>query len=73
MATGVKQYFDLKGEKAEKINIAIPANIRFQHYETWEKVKFENKFAAVALVIPLHKDIDTSLKEVGKVTSKLRH
>jgi hypothetical protein len=29
MATGVKQYFDLKGEKAKKINIAIPANIRF--------------------------------------------
>jgi len=30
MATGVKQYFELKGDKkTNKLNIVLPANIRF--------------------------------------------
>lgn len=28
-ATGIKQYFDMKGDKSESINLVIPANIRF--------------------------------------------
>jgi hypothetical protein len=48
----------MKGDfKTNKINIAIPANIRFGHYGTWEKVKFENKFAPVPIVIPIDSDI----------------
>ena len=73
MASGVKQYFELKGDQNKTINIAIPANIRFEHYGTWERVKFENKFAAIPLLIPLNKDINQSLTEVAKVTSQLRH
>lgn len=54
------------------MNIAIPANIRFKHYETWEEVKFENKFAPMPMTIPLHEDIFTSIKEIAKVTARLR-
>jgi hypothetical protein len=44
-------------KKTDHINIAIPANIRYSHYESWEKVKLENKFAPVPLTIPLDSDI----------------
>jgi hypothetical protein len=57
----------------KKLNIAIPANIRFAHYPSWEKVKFENKFAPFPMTIPLESDIDQSLVEVHKVTSRLRN
>ena len=54
------------------MNLVIPANIRFEHYGSWERVKFENKFAPVPLVIPLCKDLNTSLEKVSKVTALLR-
>ena len=58
LATAVKKYFEIKGcTFIRKINIAIPANIRFAHYPTWDKVKFENKFAPVPLTIPLEDDL----------------
>ena len=54
----MSQYFEMKGATGiKKINIAIPANIRFAHYPTWEKVKFENKFAPLPLTIPLESNI----------------
>lgn len=37
--------------------MCIPANIRYRHYETLEELKLENKFAPVALQIPLRSDI----------------
>lgn len=74
LATGVKEYFELKGDsKTDRFNLVIPANIRFAHYGSWERVKFENKFAPVPLTIPLRKSIDESLAEVPKVTSQLRN
>ena len=58
LASGLKQYMELKGDnKTKKVNLAIPANIRFKHYGSWDKVKFENKFAPVPLTIPLNKDV----------------
>ena len=57
-ATGLKQYFNLKGDKSKSINLVIPANIRFEHYGSWENVKFENKFAPVPLVIPLNENLE---------------
>jgi NRPS condensation-like uncharacterized protein len=74
VASGISQYFEKKGAKDVKnINIAVPANIRFGHYPTWEKVKFENKFAPVPMTIPLSSDLKTSMSEVAKVTAKLRN
>jgi hypothetical protein len=37
-----------------------------------EQIKFENKFAAIPLVVPLEEDMQNSLKEITKVTSVLR-
>ena len=67
--TALKKYFDKKGcSDVKKLNIAIPANIRFAHYPTWEKVKFENKFAPFPMTVPLESDIEKSMLEVNKVT-----
>ena len=68
--TALKQYFEKKGCKDVKsVNIAIPANIRFAHYPTWEAVKFENKFAPFPMTVPLELDLADSLVKVHNVTS----
>ena len=73
LSTALKQYLELKGDKAtEAINIVIPANIRFQHYGSWERVKFENKFTAVPLRLPLNKDLKKSLEVIPHVTRHIR-
>jgi NRPS condensation-like uncharacterized protein len=55
LATSVKQYFIKLGDShTEDITIVIPANIRFKHYQSVEKMKMENKFAAVPLRIPIY-------------------
>ena len=69
LGTAVKEYIDNHGgNDIKKLNIAIPANIRFSHYPTWEDVKFENKFAPVPLTIPLERDLIKSMKDVSQVT-----
>ena len=73
LATAVKQYFELKGDtKTDQINIVIPANIRFAHYGSWERVKFENKFAPVPLTLPLNKDLKQSFEDIGRATAHLK-
>jgi hypothetical protein len=73
LATAVKEYFEMKGDtKTDKINIVIPANIRFKHYETVEQIRIENKFAPISLTIPLEKTMEKSLEKVPKVTASLR-
>ena len=71
LATGIKQYFESKGDKhnTKKINIGIPGNIRFGPYESWKDVKFENKFAPMPIVVPLENDIKKSLEVVPRYTS----
>ena len=41
-----------------KLTIAIPANIRFQFYETREAIVLENKFASSSAELPLVKGMD---------------
>lgn len=52
--------------------MVIPANIRFKHYETFEDIKFENKFAPIPLRIPIEEDIKESLRVVPEITKTLR-
>jgi len=42
VSTTLKKIFKEKGEDIKSINIAIPANIRFEFYDKREKVKLEN-------------------------------
>ena len=74
LGSAVKQYFELKGDsKSDKLNIVIPANIRFRHYETLDQLKMENKFAPISMTIPLKKTMEESMKVVPKVTASLRN
>lgn len=58
LASALKQYFEMKGDKdTKRINICIPANIRYKHYEDLSELKLENKFAPAALDIPLFSDV----------------
>ena len=48
----------MKGDlQSTYLNVLIPANIRFEHYGTWEKVKLENLFTPVLLTLPLCTDL----------------
>ena len=69
LSTSIQEYFKQKGDlETNKINLVLPANIRFKHYESVDKLKLENRFAIVPLEIPLYEDIRTSLKEIPKAT-----
>lgn len=52
--------FKEKGDKAEDFLLVMPANIRFRFYPSPDKVKLENKFAAIPLKVPLTKDMESS-------------
>ena len=52
--------FREKGDKNKEMKLVIPANIRFKFYPSPDKVKLENKFAAIPLTIPLVEDMKRS-------------
>jgi hypothetical protein len=63
LSVAIKNYFATKGDSTtNNINIVIPANIRFKHYETIEEIKLENKFAGINLAIPLANNIDEAIR-----------
>jgi hypothetical protein len=73
LASGLKQYMEGHGDmNTDKVHMVIPANIRFQHYSTLESLRLENKFAVVPLEIPLHADLQTSMKAIPLATAKIR-
>lgn len=73
LSASVKEYFESKGDMTtNEINIVIPANIRFKHYPSVDKLKLENKFAVVPLRIPLKRHMKDALKAIPVATSKIR-
>lgn len=56
VSKAVGDYLSKRGDESKEINICIPANIRWGMYKKYEDVKLENKFAPIALTIPLVKD-----------------
>lgn len=64
----------LKEQKdfSKDIQIAMPANIRFQLYPNRESVKLENKFSAMSMTVPLTDSMENSYDEIKKVTNILR-
>jgi NRPS condensation-like uncharacterized protein len=73
LASGMKQYFESHGSKGtEQLQMVIPANIRFKHYENVKELRLENMIGIVPLTIPLHSDIAVSLREIRKATDKIR-
>jgi len=51
-----------KSDEEAKMNICLPANIRWKMYETKEDVKLENKFAGIPLTVPLVSNMKDSYK-----------
>lgn len=56
--------FKEKGDKSKDFKLVIPANIRFSFYPSPEKVKLENKFAAIPLTVPLTQDMASSYSQI---------
>lgn len=56
LSNALAQFFEEQKDTSKQINIIIPANIRWKMYKTFENVVLENKFAPVALKLPLIKD-----------------
>lgn len=55
LSVAVSRYFREKdpGTNHTRLNLVLPANIRWSRYETFDEVKCENKFAPYPLTIPL--------------------
>jgi len=52
---------DRGDEKNKRIRIAVPCNIRWKYYNTYEEVKLENKFAPMPVKVPLETEIENAL------------
>ena len=52
--------FKEKGDTNTKMQIVIPANIRFAFYPNRESMKLENHFAAIPLTVPLTTDMESA-------------
>jgi len=64
MTTGLNKLFKDEGDKSKDIQIYIPANIRFAFYPTPDKIKLENKFAAIPLTVPLTQDMPSAYPQI---------
>ena len=47
---------EMGDEQTKRMRIAVPCNIRWKYYDTYEEVKLENKIAPMALKIDLESD-----------------
>lgn len=73
ISNALRTLFDENGDQAvDKVQIGIPANIRFAFYPTVEDVKLENKFACLPLMLPLVKNMKDYYPTIIKVTSPLK-
>ena len=72
LSNALAEYFEEQKDTSKQINIIIPANIRWKMYKTFENVVLENKFAPVALKLPLIKDPKQALAQIKRLPTKLR-
>lgn len=65
LSIALKRYFISVGDtQTSSIKIAMPVNIRWTPYDTYDSVKLENKFAPVAVDLPLLSDPQRALPAV---------
>lgn len=63
-STGLKTLFNEKKDKSTRVNIVIPANIRFNFYKKRDDVLLENKFAAIPLSMPLTDSMEEGYSKI---------
>jgi hypothetical protein len=73
LTLAVSRYFKEKNDKSKAFNICIPANIRWQMYQTAEEVRLENKFSPIPMRLQVETDPQKCLKQVKKSTAYLKH
>jgi hypothetical protein len=72
ISVSLKKVFEENKDTAKEVLICIPANIRFKFYPTVDKVKLENKFSAIPIVLPLCQNMAEALPAVSKTFKKLK-
>jgi hypothetical protein len=72
ITTAFQQIFKEAGDPAKEINLVLPASVRFKFYPTRESLKLENKFAAMALRLPLTESMEAAYPKIQKVTAAIR-
>lgn len=73
LSASLGKIFKEQQQIVDFVQLGIPANIRFSFYKTKDDVKLENKFAAMALTVPVTESMDAAFKVMAKYTSKLRN
>lgn len=74
LSSSIKQYFELKGDcETNLINLGLPANVRFQYYETLDELKLENKFSGINMKLPLIKNVFEGFKAIPEITKKFKN
>lgn len=69
----VAQLFKDRGdEKNKRFRIAMPCNIRWKQYDTYEEVKMENRFAPMPLKVALTLDRMEALQKAKKVSGDMK-
>lgn len=56
LTLAVSRYFKEKNDQSKAFNICIPANIRWQMYQTAEEVRLENKFSPIPMRLQVETD-----------------
>ena len=73
LSVAIKQLFEDRGDmKTDMMQIAVPVNIRWAPYMTYDDVRLENKFAPMPVKIPLELDLEEALKKMKPVSGKMR-
>lgn len=73
LSGAMKRYFVERGDtKTNRIKVAIPANIRWQAYDTYDQVALENKFAILPIKLHLSEDLHAALNLNKKITKQLK-
>ena len=71
MATG-RLFKDRGDEKNTRMKVAIPCNIRWKYYNTYEEVELENKFAPMPIKIPLETESSKALTSSTRVSRDMK-
>jgi len=64
LVLAISKYFKENNDQSKAFNICMPANIRWNMYQTPEELKLENKFAPIPLRFETETDPLKCLKQV---------
>mmetsp|Transcript_842 Transcript_842/g.1275 ORF Transcript_842/g.1275 Transcript_842/m.1275 type:complete len:290 (-) Transcript_842:110-979(-) len=59
-------------EKNQRMRIAVPCNIRWKYYKTYDEVELENKFAPMPIKIPLKTNVEEALTSSSRVSRDMK-